>query len=167
MASYILSENMVSTVALYMILKKLMLPFNKWDAYKLGLIDKDGKKLKNAVSAKEKKAWDLLTKFVWNFKKILNKFVGRSNLATYITAAYLLKDSLSTFYIEYNKEILNETLLSDLTYTKQNSIYELLKKINSPSEKITEENFEYYLFLFSPIIEKYLDNKTLIVKDII
>lgn len=159
---YMLSENMVSTVALYMILKKMMTPFEKWDAYKLGLIDKDGNKLRHAVTAKEKKSWDLLSKFVGNFKKILNKFIGKSQLAQYVSVAYLLRESFDYFYIEFNRENLNETLLNSINYTKQNEILSLINSLPVPSEKITEENFEYYVLLYTPRVEAIMEkNKKL------
>lgn len=159
MASYILTESMVNTVALYMVLKKMMTPFTEWAAYDLGIIDKDGKKLKDPVTSKELEAWDLLTKFVWNFKKILIKVVGKSKMAQYFSMAYLLKENLSVFYIEHNKQKLNETLLSDMTYTKQNFIFEVLKELPPVDCKITEENFEYYMNLYVPKVEKLLENK--------
>lgn len=159
MASYILSENMVNTISLYIILKKIISPFSEWAAFDLGIIDKNGKKLKEPVSAKELEAWDLLTKFVWNFKKILIKVVGKSKLASYLSMSYLLKDSINLFYIEHNKQKLNESVLIDMTYTKQNFIYEILKELPPVNCKITEDNFEYYLNLYIPKIEKILEKK--------
>ena len=148
---------MVDTVTLYLILKKLLEPFHKWDAYKLGLIDKEGNKLREPVKAKELAAWDLLTKFVWNFKKLLVKVVGKSNFATYVTTAYLLKDSLSVFYINHNKENLNETLLEDFTYSKQGILVEVLGDLPKINTKINEKNFEFYFLLSLPRVEKLLE----------
>lgn len=152
---YLITETMMGTIALYMVLKKLIEPFNKWDAYKAGIIDKNGKKLKHPVSAKEIKSWDMLTKFVWNFKKLLSKFVGRTKLASYLTAAYLLKDSISPVYFEIHKDVLNNTLLEDFSYKQQLELFTLLNTIEF-KDTITEDNFEYYLNLYLPKVEKFL-----------
>lgn len=155
--SYLLTENMVNTVALYMILKKIMAPFEDWDAYKLGIIDKDGKKLKEPKNSKELAAWDLLTKFVWNFKKTIMKFVGKSKFATFLSAAYLLKDSLSLFYIQQNCKNLNESLLQDMTFAKQSVLVSLIRSLPENKEKLTEENFEFLMYLYQPKIEKLIE----------
>jgi hypothetical protein len=161
--AYLLSENMVNTVALYLILKKIMQPFDSWDAFKLGIIDKDGKKLKEPKTSKELAAWDLLTKFVWNFKKTIGKFVGKSKLANYFATAWLLKDSLSVFYIEQNRQKLDETLLSDMTFAKQSLLAAIIKELPENHIKVTEENFEYLMHLYVPKIDKILiDKETLI-----
>ena len=156
---YILSESTVNTVILFVVLKKIMAPFNTWDAYKLGLIDENGKKLKEPVTSKELASWDLLTKFVWNFKKIINKFVGKSKIATYLSAAFLLKDSINLFYIDSNKTKLNETLLADFTFEKQNIIYDIIQSvpISSLHEKVTEDNFEILMHLYIGKFEKILE----------
>jgi len=151
---YLLTESMVNTVALYVILQKLMTQFEDWEAYKLGIIDSDGNKLKEPKTSKEIEAWDLLTKFCWNFKKILNKFIGKSRLATFLTASYLLKDSLSLFYIEHNKEKLNE--LKTFSFNKQTLIYEMIKSLPKIEEKVTEDNFEYLMFLYMEKIDQII-----------
>jgi len=126
---YILSESLIGSVSVYMILRKLMMPFNEWDAFKLGIIDKDGNKKKHPVTAKERESWDMLTRLCWNIKKITTKFIGKSKFASYFTAAYLLKDSLNS-YIKVNQVKLDETVLSDITCTKQLIIHNAIKKLH-------------------------------------
>lgn len=126
-SNYLLTENLTSTISVYLILKRLMLPWEDWGAYKLGIIDKNGKKLKHPISSKERNVWDILDRFCWNLKKITDKFIGNSKLAHNFVAAMLLRDSLND-YIKINQIRLNENELSDMTYTKQNIIYELIKE---------------------------------------
>ena len=47
----------IDTVIVFRILKKLTTPFDKTPAYKLGLIDKKGKKIKNAETDEEKREY--------------------------------------------------------------------------------------------------------------
>lgn len=161
MNNYILTESITNTIVLYIILKKLLQNFEDWDAYKLGIIDKDGNKLKDPTSSKEREAWDLITRFCWNFKKIIIKFIGKSKFSTYFTAAYLLKDSFNNFYISHNQTKLNENILNNLTFEIQNTLYNIINEVSKSDikiDKINEENFEFYMFKLQPIIEKILED---------
>jgi len=157
--NYILTENLTNTVVLYILLKKLMEDFEQWDAFKLGIIDKNGKKLKEPTSSKEREAWDLLTRFCWNFKKILQRFIGKSKLGMYLSAAFLLKDSLNHFVITHNQKHLNESYLYDMTFEKQKIIMEFIEELskNYQIEKITEDNFEYQMFKIMPKVDIVLE----------
>ena len=80
----------------YQFLKKLVTPFEKTEAFKLGIIDKDGKILKkrrDLETKEEKAAYNLSDTLVWNLKKILGKIpLGKSKLASYAAALYLIKE---------------------------------------------------------------------------
>ena len=60
------------------------------DAYKLGIIDKNGKvlrKAKNVETFKEKEAYTILHRFVFNLKRLINiVLLVKSKLGTYATA---------------------------------------------------------------------------------
>jgi hypothetical protein len=87
----------------YRFIKLLTTPFEKTEAYKLGIIDKDGNRIKQKGSTKPavelstselKKAYTVLHKLVFNIKKIFAKVPGlRSKLGTYAAALFLLKDT--------------------------------------------------------------------------
>ena len=87
----------------YRFLKLLTTPFEKQDAFKLGIIDKDGnriKKEKSTLPAVElttvelKNAYTILHKLVFNIKKIFGKVPGlRTKVGTYAAALFLLKDT--------------------------------------------------------------------------
>ena len=86
----------VDLFVVYRFLKLLVTPWKKQDAYKLGIIDKDGKALKRARDLgleSERSAFTLLHRLVFNCKRIMSKipFV-RSQLGTYATALFLLKE---------------------------------------------------------------------------
>ena len=80
----------------YQFLKKLVTPFEKTEAFKLGIIDKDGKILKkrrDLETKEEKSAYNLSDTLVWNLKKILGKIpLGKTRLASYAAALYLIKE---------------------------------------------------------------------------
>ena len=79
----------------YRFLRILTTPWEDQEAYKLGIIDKDGKLLRRRNTLKtdaEKKSFTLLHRLIFNLKRILHKIpVVRSKIGTYATALYLLK----------------------------------------------------------------------------
>ena len=89
----------------YRFIKLLVTPFDKTPAFKLGIIDKDGNRLKEKSVARgmvptqlntieEKSAYTILHKLVFNIKKIFGKVPGlRTKLGTYAAALFLLKDT--------------------------------------------------------------------------
>jgi hypothetical protein len=78
----------------YRFLKLLVTPWEKQEAYKLGIIDKNGKRTSKKVeSSDEKSAFTLLHRLVFNFKRILSKIpLVRTQIGTYATALFLLKE---------------------------------------------------------------------------
>lgn len=89
----------------YRFIKLLVTPFAKTDAYKLGIIDEKGNriKIKTVATGKQpiplntdqlKSAYTILHKLVFNIKKIFQKVPGlRTKLGTYAAALFLLKDT--------------------------------------------------------------------------
>jgi len=89
----------------YRFIKLLVTPFDKTDAYKLGIIDEKGNriKIKTVATGKQpiplntdqlKSAYTILHKLVFNIKKIFQKVPGlRTKLGTYAAALFLLKDT--------------------------------------------------------------------------
>ena len=88
----------------YLFIKKLVTPFEKTDAFKLGIIDKDGKILKkrrNLEGSKEKDAYTLSDTLVWNIKKLIGKVPGgKSKIASYAAALFLIKEQTGEYRIE-------------------------------------------------------------------
>ena len=80
----------------YRFIKLLVTPWNKQEAFKLGIIDKNGKSLKKARDLgreEERASYTLLHRLVFNCKRIMCKipFI-RSQLGTYAAALFLLKE---------------------------------------------------------------------------
>ena len=84
----------------YRFLRILTTPWEDQDAFKFGIIDKDGKLLRKANTLKtdeEKKSFTLLHRLVFNLKRILHKVpLVKSKIGTYATALFLLKQSVVT-----------------------------------------------------------------------
>jgi len=76
-------------------LKLLVTKFEDTDAFKYGIIDAEGKRIKSksVVDSKEKASYTSFHKLVFNIKRLLAKAPGGSSrLASYAAALFLLKE---------------------------------------------------------------------------
>ena len=88
-------SRIVDNLVAYKILSMLVTNFEDTKAYKLNIIDKDGKNLKKASTLKtseEKDAYTYLTRLVFNMKKIINKIGGENKLKSLVAALFLVKE---------------------------------------------------------------------------
>ena len=123
----------------YRFIKLLVTPFKDTDAFKLGIIDKDGNRImpppKGGVrqtkpetlsTSEEKAAYTVLHKLVFNIKKLFGKVPGlRTKLGTYAAALFLLKDTFKesvddpdVFEREFMKYLKEEGYEIDNTITE-------------------------------------------------
>jgi len=83
-------SRVIDALIAYRILKLLVTPFNKTKAYALGIIDEKGKvliKSKRISTAKQRNAYTLLIRFVFNLKRLLSKVGIRGPLGSAAAAA--------------------------------------------------------------------------------
>jgi len=86
----------------YKFLQALIQPFTKFDAYKLGIIDKDGnflRKFKDLKKPKEKKAASMFFRLIINLKKLLGDIKSpttKQKLRSIQTALFLIKEEVET-----------------------------------------------------------------------
>jgi len=117
----------------YRFLKLLTTPFNKTDAFKFGIIDKDGNRIKNEDGSvevlrtpDEKGAYTILHKLIFNIKKLFAKVPGlRTKVGTYAAALFLLKDTFKEHVEDpdvFEKEFMK--YLKEEGYELDNSISE-------------------------------------------
>ena len=117
----------------YRFLRILTTPWEDQPAFKLGIIDKDGKLLKKSKWLKttdEKEAFTLLHRLIFNLKRILSKIPGvRTKIGTYATALYLLKQHFAS-QVEEEDSIQKAFVawLIDNGYTTREDIVEELKE---------------------------------------
>ena len=77
----------------YKFLKNLVTPFERWPAYRLGIIDKDGNVLKarkERLSQQERDAFGYFDVVTLNLRKLLGKLPGGRSTIASLAAAYLL-----------------------------------------------------------------------------
>tara|TARA_Y100000768_G_scaffold292398_1_gene226321 strand:- start:28 stop:642 length:615 start_codon:yes stop_codon:yes gene_type:complete len=111
----------------YRFLRLLTTPFEDTDAFKFGIIDKKGNRVKLPKSTKPavelatselKNSYTILHKLVFNIKKIFAKVPGlRTKVGTYAAALFLLKDTF--------KESVNDPDMFEkefVKYLKENNI---------------------------------------------
>lgn len=113
-----MASPIIDIYLVYEFIKRLVTPFNKTKAFSLGLIDADGKKLKNAVTSQEKEAMGYFDRLVFNLKRILEKVpLGKSQIASYAAALLLLRER-------------NEaTLIGDYPLQLREKLYEQMKAL--------------------------------------
>ena len=103
----------------YRVIKMLVTPFEKTDAYKYVIIDKNGKVLrknKTLTVAKEKDSYTILHRFVFNLKRLINLIPGgKSKLGTYAAAlGLLLKEQKDINAVELEKVLYKHLRENDL-----------------------------------------------------
>ena len=83
-------SRVIDALIAYRVLKLLVTPFNKTKAYALGIIDEKGKvliKSKRITTGKQRDAYTLLIRFVFNLKRLLSKVGIRGPLGSAAAAA--------------------------------------------------------------------------------
>ena len=75
-------------------LKLLVTPWEKMNAFKYGIIDKKGKKLRKPELPIEKSVYTIFHRLVFNIKRLLNAAGSgvAGKIATYASALFLIKD---------------------------------------------------------------------------
>ena len=109
--------NVVDTVIVFRILKMMTRKWNEMDAYKFGLIDDNGKRIKTKKpeTSEEKNSFTLLHRLVFNLKRVLELLpFGRTRLASYAASLALLKE-----HFEIDGKYLEESFY---TYLKENDL---------------------------------------------
>ena len=95
------------TAYAFRFLKLFVTPFDKTEAFKEGIIDEKGKNLiksRNFGNDRQRSAYTVFHRLGFNLKKLLEKVPGgRSKLASYAAALYLIKenDQISEETIDY------------------------------------------------------------------
>ena len=112
----------------YRFLKLLVTPWQKQEAFRLGIIDNKGKALKKArdlATEEERSSFSLLHRLVFNVKRIFGKVPGlRTQLGTYAAALFLLKEhykienlpegEITKYLLENNLVDLNDNISEEV-----------------------------------------------------
>jgi len=107
-----MARGVLDIFLIYQFLRRLVKPFNKWDAYKTGVIDRNGKVIvdKQNRTTKQKNSWGYYDRLIANLKKLLGKIPGgKSRIASFAAALLLLKEqNVDPDDVEYLEEKLNQ-----------------------------------------------------------
>ena len=105
-----MAKGAIDLAAIYMFLKRLVTPFEQWDAYKTGLIDKNGKVIvsKDDRTPEQNRSFGYFDRLVANLKKLLGKIPGgKTRIASFAAALLLLREkNLDPDDVEYLEECL-------------------------------------------------------------
>lgn len=106
--STVLNEGaIIDKVIALRIIKILITPFEKSDAFKLGIIDKNGKNLipyNKLKTTEQRESYGILQRFMFNLKKLLNKLPGSdSYLKNSIAALLLIREHPETDIVDEEK----------------------------------------------------------------
>ena len=146
-------------------IRMLVMKWKKWDAYKLGIIDSKGKRVREVkIDTDEKKgAWTYFIRLCANIKRLLQKLPGGgSTLGSLAGALFLVKETYNLEDKDIEK-ILKEFNIDSNEFLNENSQWFLLEdKQLSPGRyrvkenKILNSSFEEIVFEKDPI--KVKDN---------
>jgi len=138
-----MASRAIDLLITYRVIKLLVTPFEKQEAFAMGIIDKDGKVLKknkDLRTEKEKSAYTYLHRFVFNLKRILAKVGVSSSIASFgVALALLLKENEELIK---HKSLIERTII---TYLKETNQYE---KLLSNARVIKESNEEPFMTCF-------------------
>jgi len=171
----------LDTFIAYKFIKILATPWKKTEAFKQGLIDKDGNPLvkrSELKTDKQKKAYTIVHVLIWNVKRLLDKLpMTRGKLGSFATALWLLKDkkvvdkkdTVESAFIEYTglkiqeKNIMESYLKGENrieagVYMSRNTLPELYDFIDNKDtivvEQETPEGQMLGVYIFSGIHKK-------------
>ena len=119
-----MANRAVDLVITYRVIKLLVTPFEKQEAFKFGIIDKDGKvlrKYRTLKGTKEKQSYTILHRFVFNLKRILARVGLGGKLGSFAVALGLLIREDKN-YLPY-KNLIESAVI---TYLKETNQYEQL-----------------------------------------
>lgn len=90
-----MAKGVIDLFLLYQFLRRLVQPFDSWDAYKTGVIDKDGNVIVKSSdrTMKQDQSWGYYDRLVANLKKLLAKIPGgRLRISSFAAALLLLRE---------------------------------------------------------------------------
>ena len=130
----------VDLFLVYQFIKKLVTPFNKWPAYKLGIIDAKGNVIirrKDFTKKEQSKSFGVFDQLVGNVKKLLAKLPGgQTRLASYAAALWLVKEQAA---LENNTMLNEEFLIEEYLSEAENRFINEWGDVIAEAKDIEEE----------------------------
>lgn len=139
---------LVDNIIAFKLLKMIVTPFNETQAFKLGIIDEEGKVLKKSYKLKtveEQDAYNYLTRLIFNIKRMINRLGGESKLKSLAAALFLFKE---------HNESEDESVLTEQYVDVLGASYLTIME---------DENFD--LDTYIEIVEKFLEEEGMVTVD--
>lgn len=105
-----MASRAIDTVITFRVLKLLTTKWEDQEAFKAGLIDEKGKRIKSVkIDTKEKKeSFTYLHRLVFNLKRLIEMLpLGKNRLASYAAALFLIKEHCDLSGTQLDKEVFN------------------------------------------------------------
>lgn len=120
----------VDYIIIFRIAKALVRPIKKWDAFKMGIIDEEGNKVRDPETNEEKDAYTLLDRFILKVKRLIGKHKLRV-----LTAALLLQEENERTHLT-DKELIEH-------YQREDEAKEIYNRLKEDIEQssLTEDEF--------------------------
>lgn len=134
----ITESRLVDGVLVLRLLRLFAQDVESTDAYKMGIVDRDGKKIKNPEGSREKDAYTILNRFVFKIKRALMKSPDR-NARRFLTVAAAL-----SMLKEHNEEEL--LALSDKEFETKLSLYEMFDDVKRESTLLEHNLISFKTF---------------------
>jgi hypothetical protein len=118
----------------YRLINLLSKPFNRWNAYKLGIIDEDGEIVKEPETDKEKKSFSTFERIILKIKKIIVKLTGKSRAMAILTTIALIenKQIYDDLYTYISKSIIHNDLIVEANMNEcKNKFLDMLNEDKS------------------------------------
>lgn len=130
----------IDAYIVYKFVRLLTTPWDETDAFKLGVIDGNGKLLidTDKMTNEQASSYSLFNRLVFNIKRLIEKIPGgKSKIGTYAAALYLFKEQMGD---EEGKIVLERSFM---TYLKENDALdaEYLNEQFKPEENLPQGNY--------------------------
>jgi len=159
----------IDSVIAYRFLQILTTPWDEQEAFKLGIIDDEGKVLRRARTLrliKEKDAYTIFHRLIFGIKRLLNKVPGAgTRLGSFATALFLIKEDVVEDHEAYEYlyeddlpvarkplqegrlakgtyKLSNDILVGDLLKGRKGDIIDVPKTISSKVNLLGDDVFE-------------------------
>lgn len=127
-----MANRIVDLLLVYQFLKRLTTPFERTEAFKYGIIDKKGNKIKDPKTTQEQNSYGYFDRLVFNIKKIIELAPGGSSrIASFAAALYLIREHANPKE-NYTEKELAEGLyrtMEELEKTSNKKLKELLEEV--------------------------------------
>jgi hypothetical protein len=136
-----LNEGVVTALIAYSFTSRIATPFDKWKAYKSGMIDVNGKILRKAQTPEEKKQTGTFWNIARKIKILFNKFVPNKKYLALLLGMYLLKKENNDQY----ENMIKEQLDKDLSKNEHNALIGVLNEISKSSTGVGDYKEKFFV----------------------